>query len=126
MRMRTATFITIAVALISALTDIPTRSDVAMTGEITLRGRVLGVGGVKEKAVAAYQGKIKRVLLPATNAGDLEQLPDEVRNGVEFILVGTMDEVLEAALLSLPVSRPDPTPKDLLDGSQEPGIQLSQ
>jgi ATP-dependent Lon protease len=118
--------ITIAVALISALTDIPTRSDVAMTGEITLRGRVLGVGGVKEKAVAAYQGKIKRVLLPATNAGDLEQIPDEVRNGVEFILVGTMDEVLEAALLSLPVSRPDPTPKDLLDGSQEPGIQLSQ
>jgi ATP-dependent Lon protease len=118
--------ITIAVALISALTEIPTRSDVAMTGEITLRGRVLGVGGVKEKAVAAFQGHIKRVLLPSTNAYDLERLPEEVRDGVEFLLVRTMDEVLEGALLSLPTSRPDPAPKDLLDSAQEPGVQLSQ
>ncbi len=73
--------ITIAVALISALTEIPTRSDVAMTGEITLRGRVLGVGGVKEKAVAAFQGNIKRILLPSTNAGDLERMPEEVLQG---------------------------------------------
>ena len=118
--------ITIAVALISALTEIPTRSDVAMTGEITLRGRVLGVGGVKEKAVAAFQGNIKRVLLPSTNAGDLERLPEEVRKGVEFLLVRSMDEVLEGALLSLPTSRPDPAPKDLLDSAQESGVQLSQ
>lgn len=117
--------ITIAVALISALTDIPTRSDVAMTGEITLRGRVLGVGGVKEKAVAAYQGKIRKVLLPHTNAGDLERIPEEVRGGVEFALVRTMDEVLEGALLTLPMGRAD-APGDLLDGPQEPGIQLSQ
>ncbi len=117
--------ITIAVALISALTEIPTRSDVAMTGEITLRGRVLGVGGIKEKAVAAFQGSIKRVLLPHTNAGDLERLPVEVRDGVEFLLVRTMDEVLEGALLSLPIGRPE-HPKDLLDGSQGTGIQLSQ
>jgi len=118
--------ITIAVALISALTEIPTRSDVAMTGEITLRGRVLGVGGLKEKAVAAFQGDIKRILLPATNAGDLERMPEEVRNGVEFILVRTMDEVLEEALLSLPTGRPDPATKELLDSGQEPGVQLSQ
>ena len=118
--------ITIAVALISALTEIPTRSDVAMTGEITLRGRVLGVGGVKEKAVAAYQGKIKRVLLPFSNQGDLERLPQEVRAGVDFSLVHTMDQVLEEALLSLPKVRSDTTTKELLDGPQEPGIQLSQ
>jgi len=118
--------ITIAVALISALTGIPTRSDVAMTGEITLRGRVLGVGGLKEKAVAALQGDIKRILLPATNAGDLERMPEEVLNGVQFSLVRTMDEVLEEALLSLPTGRPDPATKELLDSGQEPGIQLSQ
>lgn len=118
--------ITIAVALISALTEIPSRSDVAMTGEITLRGRVLGVGGVKEKAVAAYQGEIKRVLLPNTNAGDLERIPEEVLNGVEFVLVRTMDEVLEAALISLPTARPEPGAKELLDSPPEPGIELSQ
>jgi ATP-dependent Lon protease len=117
--------ITIAVALISALTDIPTRSDVAMTGEITLRGRVLGVGGVKEKAVAAFQGKIKKVLLPHTNAGDLERIPEEVRAGLDFILVRTMDEVLEGALLTLPIGRTDGA-GDLLEGTQESGIQLSQ
>jgi ATP-dependent Lon protease len=65
--------ITIAVALISALTDTPTQADVAMTGEITLRGRVLGVGGVKEKAVAALRGGMRTVVLPAANANDLER-----------------------------------------------------
>jgi len=97
-----------------------------MTGEITLRGRVLGVGGVKEKAVAAFQGNIKRVLLPATNAGDLERMPEEVLNGVVFVLVRTMDEVLKEALMSTPTSRPEPAAQDLLDGGREPGIQLSQ
>jgi ATP-dependent Lon protease len=97
-----------------------------MTGEITLRGRVLGVGGIKEKAVAAFQGDIKKVLLPHTNAGDLERIPDEVKDGVEFVQVRTMDEVLEGALLSLPPNRSDAAVKDLLDTSQEPGIQLSQ
>jgi ATP-dependent Lon protease len=90
--------ITIAVALISALTETPTRADVAMTGEITLRGRVLGVGGVKEKAVAALRSGMRKVVLPAANASDLELLPDEVRAQVEFDLVRTMDEVMEAVL----------------------------
>ncbi len=90
--------ITIAVALISALTDTATRADLAMTGEITLRGRVLVVGGIKEKAVAALRGGIRRVLLPAKNAMDIERLPDEVRAGVEFVPVETMDTVLREAL----------------------------
>ncbi len=117
--------ITIAVALISALTNIPTRSEVALTGEITLRGRVLGVGGVKEKAVAAHQGGIRRILLPASSAGELERLPQEVRDGVEFTLVQTMDEVLEGALLRSPTARPG-AGKDLGDGPQDLGILLSQ
>jgi len=91
--------ITIAVALISALTDTPTRGDVAMTGEITLRGRVLGVGGVKEKAVAALRSGMRRVVLPAANASDIELLPAEVREQVEFDLVRTMDEVMAAVLV---------------------------
>ena len=91
--------ITIAVALISALTDTPTRIDLAMTGEITLRGRVLVVGGIKEKAVAALRGGIRRVLLPAMNVMDIERLPEEVRAGVELVAVETMDQVLREALV---------------------------
>ncbi|MDP2959042.1 MAG: endopeptidase La [Longimicrobiales bacterium] len=95
--------ITIAVALISALTDTPSRADVAMTGEITLRGRVLGVGGVKEKAVAALRSGIRTVILPASNASDLELLPREVLEQVRFVLVKSMDEVMEAALARSPL-----------------------
>jgi ATP-dependent Lon protease len=90
--------ITIAVALISALTDTPTRADVAMTGEVTLRGRVIAVGGVKEKAVAALRGGMTRVVLPAANANDLETLPAEVLEQLTFDLVRSMDEVMEAVL----------------------------
>ena len=97
--------ITIAVALISALIDKPTRADVAMTGEITLRGRVLAVGGVKEKAVAALRGGIRRVLLPTANAPDLELLPEEVHAGVVFELVNTMDEVMDAVLVESPINQ---------------------
>jgi ATP-dependent Lon protease len=94
--------ITIAVALISALTDTPTRADVAMTGEITLRGRVLGVGGVKEKAVAALRSGMRRVVLPASNSSEIELLPQEVKDEVEFELVRTMDEVMDAVLARSP------------------------
>ena len=97
--------ITIAVALISALTETPTRADVAMTGEITLRGRVLAVGGIKEKAVAALRGGIRRVLLPAANAPEIEQLPQEVRDGVELVPLETMDQVLGEALAARRVGR---------------------
>lgn len=97
--------ITIAVALISALIEKPTRADVAMTGEITLRGRVLSVGGLKEKAVAALRGGIRRVVLPAANAPDLELLPEEVHAGVVFELVNTMDEVMDAVLVESPINQ---------------------
>jgi len=100
--------ITIAVALISALTDTPTRADVAMTGEITLRGRVIGVGGVKEKAVAALRNGMTHVVLPAANANDLETLPEEVLENVTFELVRTMDEVLDAVLIRRPGDRTGP------------------
>jgi ATP-dependent Lon protease len=74
-----------------------------MTGEITLRGRVLGVGGVKEKAVAALRSGMRRVILPAANVSDLELLPQEVREQVVFDLVRTMDEVMNAALVQGPL-----------------------
>jgi ATP-dependent Lon protease len=97
--------ITIAVALISALVGTPTRADVAMTGEITLRGRVLGVGGIKEKAVAALRNGMRRVVLPAANASDLELLPAEVTESLAFDLVRNMDEVMDAVLLDSPLRR---------------------
>ena len=85
----------------------PTRGDVAMTGEITLRGRVLGGGGVKEKAVAALRGGMRSVILPASNASDIELLPSEVLDQLRFVMVRSMDEVMEAALAYSPLrSRP--------------------
>jgi ATP-dependent Lon protease len=94
--------IAIATAIISALTGLPVRGDLAMTGEITLRGRVLGIGGLKEKSVAAHRNAVRHVLIPHQNIRDLDELPEEVRNGVTFHPVKTMDEVLAFALV-----RPD-------------------
>jgi len=111
--------ITMAVALISALTGATSRADVAMTGEITLRGRVLPVGGVKEKVVAALRHGISTVLLPTANLPDLEQLPAEVRNALRFCAVRTMDEVLEAALAELPGRSRAAAPADA-------GVRISQ
>jgi ATP-dependent Lon protease len=90
--------ITMATALISALTKNPVRKDVAMTGEITLRGKVLPVGGIKDKILAAYRGGITEVILPRENEKDLEEIPAEVREAMEAHLVESMDEVLRLAL----------------------------
>jgi ATP-dependent Lon protease len=90
--------IAIATAVISALTGVPVRGDVAMTGEITLRGRVLPIGGLKEKSVAAHRNKVTDVIVPYGNARDVEELPEEVRASVHFHPVKTMDEVLAMAL----------------------------
>jgi ATP-dependent Lon protease len=90
--------VTVAASLASLLTGRAVRSDVAMTGEITLRGKVLPVGGVKEKVLAARRAGIKTVILPRRNESDLEDIPSEVRNEVEFIFVDTVDEVLKAVL----------------------------
>ncbi len=90
--------IAIATAVISALTGRPIRGDVAMTGEITLRGRVLPIGGLKEKSVAAHRNKVSDVIVPYGNTRDIDELPDEVRAAVRFHPVKTMDEVLAIAL----------------------------
>ncbi len=91
--------ITIATALISALTGRPVRPNMAMTGEITLRGRVLGVGGLKEKALAAHHANIYHLLIPLENSKDLEDIPIKIRQSMRFTTVDTMDRVIEAALL---------------------------
>ena len=91
--------ITMALGVISALTNIPVLNNVAMTGEITLRGRVLAVGGVKEKLLAAHRAGITKVLLPKDCEADLEEIPENVKEKMEFVLVEHMDEVLEHALL---------------------------
>jgi ATP-dependent Lon protease len=93
--------ITIAVALASLLTRRPSRHDLAMTGELTLRGRVLPIGGIKEKLTAAARAGVKGVLVPARNKNDLVDLPDEVRKLLDIKLVETIDEVLDAALLEV-------------------------
>ncbi|HEX9984095.1 MAG TPA: endopeptidase La [Thermoanaerobaculia bacterium] len=90
--------ITMATALLSAVTKIPVHRDVAMTGEITLRGKVLPVGGVKDKILAAARAGVTRVILPAENERDLEDIPQDVRNRMEFHLVESMDEVVTVAL----------------------------
>jgi ATP-dependent Lon protease len=94
--------IAIAASMISALTGVPIRGDVAMTGEITLRGRVLAIGGLKEKAVAALRSRIHDVVIPATNTREIEELPVEVREQLRFHPVTTMDEVLLIAFRDWP------------------------
>ena len=89
-------------AIVSVMTGIPVRKDVAMTGEITLRGRVLPIGGLKEKLLAALRGGIKTVLIPEENAKDLVEISDNVKKGLEIIPVSRMDEVLERALVRKP------------------------
>lgn len=91
--------ISMATAVVSALTSTPVRSDLAMTGEITLRGRVLPVGGIKEKILAAHRVGIKAIILPKENKRDLDEIPANVRKNLEFTLVEHMDEVLEKALV---------------------------
>ena len=118
--------ITMATALASALLKVPARNDLAMTGEITLRGRVLPVGGIKEKLLAAHRGGIKTVILPAENEKDMAEIPAKIRKSLEVIFVRHMDEVLEAAIdLSAAVkpaealSITEPEPPDLDPSDEE-------
>src|SRR5258706_13966778 len=93
----------IATAIVSVLTGIPVRAGVAMTGEITLRGEVLAIGGLKEKLLAAHRGGIKTVMIPDENVKDLVEIPDNVKNKLEIIPVKWIDKVLEVALERQPV-----------------------
>ncbi|MEY3605030.1 MAG: hypothetical protein RIQ49_2062 [Pseudomonadota bacterium] len=95
--------IAMTTAMVSVFTGIPVRSDVAMTGEITLRGEVLGIGGLKEKLLAAHRGGIKTVLIPEENVKDLQEIPDNVKNRLEIVPVKWIDQVLDLALQSKPV-----------------------
>jgi ATP-dependent Lon protease len=101
----------IATAMVSVLTGIPVRADVAMTGEITLRGEVLAIGGLKEKLLAAHRGGIKTVLIPDENVKDLAEIPDNVKNRLEILPVKWIDKVLEIALERKPEPLPDLVPE---------------
>jgi ATP-dependent Lon protease len=98
-----------AVALASLLTGKPVRGTVAMTGEITLRGQVLPVGGIKDKVLAAHRFGVDTVILPKKNENDLDELPDEVRGALKFILVERIDDAIQAALSSDPPPLPTET-----------------
>ena len=107
------------VALTSLVTGINVRNDVAMTGEITLRGNVLPVGGIKEKVLAALRAGVKEVILPDHNKKDLAEVPDEVKDRLKFHFVSRVDELLDVALVKPPERFPavKPAPKD--DSSDE-------
>ena len=108
-------------SIISVLTGIPVRCDVAMTGEVTLRGRVLPIGGLKEKLLAAHRGGIKKVIIPHENGKDLAEIPSNVKEGLEIILAKTVDDVIAQALVRIPhpiVWNPPPG-KNILESSYE-------
>jgi ATP-dependent Lon protease len=90
-------------SIVSVLTGIPVRRDIAMTGEVTLRGRILPIGGLKEKLLAALRGGLKLVLIPKDNEKDLAEIPDNVKKGLKIIPVSVVDEVIVHALTNQPV-----------------------
>ena len=100
--------VTITTSLVSAFTGIPVLREVAMTGEVTLRGKVLPIGGLKEKLLAAKRGMMKTVLIPAKNEKDLTEVPEEIKTELQILSVENMDMVLERALECVPISVSDP------------------
>jgi ATP-dependent Lon protease len=113
--------IAMTTAFVSALTGIPVRADVAMTGEITLRGEVTAIGGLKEKLLAAHRGGIKTVLIPEENAKDLQEIPENVKNQLEIVPVKWIDRVLEVALQSAPQALPDEEPAKTEEAAKPAG-----
>ncbi|MCI7146169.1 MAG: endopeptidase La, partial [Clostridiales bacterium] len=91
--------VTMCTAVISTLTGIPVRKDVAMTGEITLRGKVLPVGGIREKVMAAHRAGIRKVLIPAENEPDIQDIPEAVRDEMEFVLLNNVEDALKQVLI---------------------------
>ena len=118
--------ITMATALISALTGIKARNDVAMTGEITLRGRVLAIGGLKEKTLAAYRAGIKKVIFPYDNEKDLEEIPQNIKSKMTFVIAKTMDDVLPHALEEEINITEDPSVPIANIGTNDKGVGVTQ
>ena len=120
--------ITLATAMTSSLTGIPVNRDIAMTGEITLRGRIMPIGGMKEKVLAAHRAGIKTVVLPEENRKDMKDIPESVQEDLEFIFVERMDDVLELALVSSPILSADgddyvsKQPPPTMEGGDRPGV----
>jgi ATP-dependent Lon protease len=114
--------IALCTAIVSVLTGIPARADVAMTGEITLRGEVLAIGGLKEKLLAAHRGGIKQVLIPSENQRDLKEIPDNIKADLIIRPVKWIDEVLEFAL----VSRPEPLREENQNSVADPSDKESK
>jgi ATP-dependent Lon protease len=112
--------VTMATALVSAMSGRAVRKDVAMTGEITLRGRVLPIGGLKEKVLGAHRAGITTIILPQANEADIEDIPQEVRDVLTFHPVETLDQVLALALL--PISHPVKTRKTEMEEAEEEAI----
>jgi len=112
-------------AFVSAITGIPVRGDVAMTGEITLRGEVTAIGGLKEKLLAALRGGIKTVLIPEENAKDLQEIPENVKNGLEIVPVKWIDQVLQIALVRQPVPLPDDEPAVAAATPAAPAVEVA-
>ena len=110
--------VTMSTALVSAMSGRPVRKDVAMTGEITLRGRVLPIGGVKEKVLGAHRAGITNIILPKDNEADMEDIPEDVRSQLTFHCVATLDEVFEIALLPTPATL-GPVEKSLMEEEEE-------
>ena len=110
--------IAISTALVSVLTGIPVRCDVAMTGEITLRGEVLAIGGLKEKLLAAVRGGIRTALIPEENVKDLAEIPDNIKNAIEILPVKWIDRVLDLAL----ERKPEPLPDDATPAAAVPAV----
>jgi len=115
----------IATAMVSVLTGIPVRADVAMTGEITLRGEVLPIGGLKEKLLAAHRGGIKTVLIPEENVKDLAEIPDNIKNRLEITAVRWIDKVLELSLERQPEPLPDSVVAPVAAGDDKAGSSLT-
>jgi ATP-dependent Lon protease len=108
--------------MVSVLTGIPVRADVAMTGEITLRGEVLPIGGLKEKLLAAHRGGIKSVLIPEENVKDLQEIPDNIKNRLDIHPVKWIDQVLEFAL----ERQPEPLPAKTETVPLPPAVETQQ
>ena len=112
--------IAMTTAIVSAMTGIPVKAEIAMTGEITLRGEVLGIGGLKEKLLAALRGGIKTVLIPEENVKDLQEMPENVKSNLNIIPVKWIDQVLDLALERVPVALEDEAPTQAVEVSVTP------